>query len=321
MGSAHAFRDKLTMKQALAAAAVPIASFSSLNSPADVRRFAAEVGYPIVVKPREGADSQGIVILRDDAALVRFAAATPNLSGYLAERYVAHELLHCDGVLVGDRLEFAEVWSWSRTMLDVRSVSAPTTAVTLRLDDDRRPEVLELTRRALSALPSPPVTAFHIEFLSTDQGLLVNEAASRVGGGRIQPTLQRLDGVDIVELTARCQTDSRPELVRTHRTAASGGFLLAYDDGTVLGTAPARCPLPGISHYETCLPLASVGQVQVAAPELLLSGVATGPDPASVHTSLTDFHHWFLDSVIRADESRPTAPVRALPPHPTEERP
>ena len=71
MGQAVArnFREKNRMKQVLRAAGLPVAPQALLGSAADARRFIAEVGYPIVVKPPAGLGSQATMRVTDDESL------------------------------------------------------------------------------------------------------------------------------------------------------------------------------------------------------------------------------------------------------------
>ena len=55
LATAERFRDKGVMKQALRDAGLPCARYARLHSAADARKFVAEVGYPVVLKPTPGA--------------------------------------------------------------------------------------------------------------------------------------------------------------------------------------------------------------------------------------------------------------------------
>ena len=50
----HNFRDKARMKDALRAAGLPCARHREILQPQDARDFVAQIGFPIVIKPREG---------------------------------------------------------------------------------------------------------------------------------------------------------------------------------------------------------------------------------------------------------------------------
>jgi hypothetical protein len=304
--SALAYRDKLIMKERLVAAGLPTVPHAQLRDPGDLAAFAEEVGYPVIVKPRTGTGSKGIVQIFDASSAAAFEAeAGERLIGHLAEAFTPHELLHCDGIFVDGRAVFSEAWSWSTTMLEVQDQELPTLAIVLDPGDPRRAELLRLAERTLRALPTPRRTAFHIEFFATATGMLINEAASRVGGGRIQPTLRRLHGIDLVELAARYQVPSSPERLVARPTAANAGFLLVYDTQHAQGFAPVDGLPPGITHYESVLPPVRGAAQDLASTAYLLSGVAVGDSREHVSDQLLKFLTWF-----RA--GRTTAPVSAF---------
>lgn len=294
VASAELFRDKLAMKRRAQTAGIPVVPFAPLGSSDDE---VARLGYPLIVKPRHGADSQGVVVVRDASELARVTTALDDPTAYLAEQYVEHELLHTDGVVVDGELRFFEAWQWSQTLLaSHQDASAPTVALTLDARDPRRAELRDLTRQALLALGAPPVTAFHVEFFATDHGLLLNEAASRIGGARIQPALRRIHGVDLAELTARCTVEPRAAVTLPPPLAPAGGFLLVYGTPDGRTGAPATCPLPGVADYETTVPLAGGDTMNVAHPELVVSATAVGRSRDEVRSRLDDFNDWFVRS-------------------------
>lgn len=63
------FRDKARMKDCFAAAGVPCARHQEVLSPEDAWQFAKSIGYPLVIKPREGAGSVTTYRVDDDAEL------------------------------------------------------------------------------------------------------------------------------------------------------------------------------------------------------------------------------------------------------------
>jgi len=62
-------RDKPSMKEALRQAGVPTAASAAVSSAAGARAFAAQHGYPLILKPRAGAGAAGTMRADDDAGL------------------------------------------------------------------------------------------------------------------------------------------------------------------------------------------------------------------------------------------------------------
>jgi carbamoylphosphate synthase large subunit len=62
-------RDKPAMKEVLREGGVPCARSTAASSAAEVRAFAEEVGYPIIIKPRDGAGASGATRVDSDGEL------------------------------------------------------------------------------------------------------------------------------------------------------------------------------------------------------------------------------------------------------------
>jgi D-alanine-D-alanine ligase-like ATP-grasp enzyme len=69
-------RDKPSMKDVLRAAGIPTAASAAVTSAADVHAFVADIGFPVILKPRTGAGALDTVRVDDtgglDEALGRF---------------------------------------------------------------------------------------------------------------------------------------------------------------------------------------------------------------------------------------------------------
>ena len=62
-------RDKPAMKEALRDAGIPCAQSTRAKTPQDAREFAASVGYPLIIKPPDGAGASGTYRVDDDKRL------------------------------------------------------------------------------------------------------------------------------------------------------------------------------------------------------------------------------------------------------------
>ncbi len=62
-------RDKPSMKEALRQAGVPTAASTAADTADEVRDFARRIGYPLILKPRDGAGALGTTKVSDDTEL------------------------------------------------------------------------------------------------------------------------------------------------------------------------------------------------------------------------------------------------------------
>jgi biotin carboxylase len=65
----HKCRDKFLMKQILAAAGLPVPRFGAFSSFEELQSLAGEIGFPLVIKPRELAGSVGVIKVSNPADL------------------------------------------------------------------------------------------------------------------------------------------------------------------------------------------------------------------------------------------------------------
>ncbi|MFD5520101.1 hypothetical protein [Streptomyces sp. NPDC127066] len=301
--SATAFRDKLVMKRILADAGVPVVRFAPVTHFDDVLRFGADHGYPMVVKPRTGAGSEDVHVLHGEEDLPRLLAAHRELGSddgarLLAETYVEHELIHVDG-LVADgvtRLMWASTQGDS-TCLDVKRGRLLHSCL-LDADDPVLAEAVDLAGRALNALPAPETYLFHVELFRDVRGtLLVNEAASRMGGGMIEHMLQLSFGVSLPEVFVRFLAGGDPAPIPATPRRMAGLALFPPRAGILLDI-PATCPVEGVVTYTRH---AEPGQRLRAARqsvEKIASVLAAGPTRSDVEKSLAATSAWLDRSVV-----------------------
>jgi hypothetical protein len=103
--AAHNFRHKSRMKTVLRDAGLPCARYRLVHGEVEAKVFARETGFPLVVKPPEGAGAQGTHRLDDGAALDEaLALFRPSVERpLLLEEFMAGEEYSFDSVLVRGR--------------------------------------------------------------------------------------------------------------------------------------------------------------------------------------------------------------------------
>jgi hypothetical protein len=99
---ASRFRDKLEMTRLVAEAGLRTPAFADAPDTAAVVRFAALHGWPVIVKPRRGTASRGVVRLDGPADLVGLEDPAPEPR--LVESFCADPIFHVDGLWTGSAL-------------------------------------------------------------------------------------------------------------------------------------------------------------------------------------------------------------------------
>lgn len=297
--SAQAFRDKLHMKNHLRRAGVPVADYGEVGTITDILDFVAEHRYPIVVKPRTAAGSVGVSVLRDETDLERYAERSADLGAddrayLLAEKYIEHELMHVDGIVVDGVCRLV----WPSTFGDTGCLDPmegrPLISTMLEPSDPVFDASVELTHRALAALPSPQTFIFHAEIFNTAGGLVFNEVACRMGGTQIEPTLLRAFGTRLTEVYVRAVADNDPPVLPGTPSAAFGYASVPPRPAVVAGI-PGSCPVEGIVDYHRH---AEVGDVLGSAKlsvDKIATFIAQGADRPEVLKRLEQAVEWFDD--------------------------
>ncbi len=184
-------RDKPAMKEALREAGVPCAQSTGARSAQEVRDFAAEVGYPIIVKPNDAAGAAGTFRCENDDELenaIRESGVEHGHSAAVEEFVEGHEgfydTLCVDGQVVHDFAchYYPNVLEAMRT----RWIS-PQIACTNRIDLADYDEVKDMGKKVIEVL-GITTSATHMEWFSGEKGLKFSEIGCRPPGVGV-PTL------------------------------------------------------------------------------------------------------------------------------------
>lgn len=297
--SAVAFRDKLVMKTMLRQSGVPTARFHRVDTYTDLVLAADDLGYPLVLKPRRGSSSIGIDVIsnRDELDAVsrqRLRQEDDRPAHLLAEEFIRHDLYHVDGLVIHGETPY--IWP-SRMGPPLLIGSGEIRSVTLDATDPLVFDLQRLTQSAIAALPAIDISLFHAEVFRTDDGrLLLNEIASRIGGGRIKASFSLAHGVDLQErfvTTLASGANERSERASArHVPERSGGFLMVPPRPGTVEALPSGDPPAGVEQVRIQV---AVGQRLTAASssvDAIMSVTAAAPTAALLDGVLDSVQEW-----------------------------
>ncbi len=301
--SATAYRDKFRMKSILRSAGIPVADFRKIDAVDDLLAFAEQYGFPLVVKPRRGAGSLGVRVVENFEELCTYAALAPEFrsdgsADLLAEVYIPHELLHVDGAVFENKVIMC--WPSHATYglaFHGRTVNRCTM---FEPQDPMLDEVRDLVERTLVALPTPRVSIFHAEVFATADGeLIVNEIASRMGGGRIKTMLHAAFGINLEEWYVRNAWRHGSPVLSDFPAPLIGAFSLypPPEDG-VLTSAPTECSIPGVFKFRLEVPIGAQLNAPTSISDVIGSATAVASSANEVCAVLDRVDEWFLDSIV-----------------------
>ncbi len=231
-------RDKPAMKEALRNAGVPCAQSDGVDSVEGLRAFADKVGYPLILKPRDGAGASGTYRI-DDADGIASAAAESHLdrghSCAVEEFIEGHEAFY-DTITANGEVVHEFITHYFPGVLEAmrsRWIS-PVFITTNRLDSSSYDEVRELGKKVIDSLEIG-TSATHMEWFYGPKGLKFSEIGCRPPGVGAWDLYCAAHEMDVYTEWARAITGQGPGARPTRRFSAGIINLRPSQDGTISG--------------------------------------------------------------------------------------
>ena len=183
--AAHLCRDKPTMKDVLRQAGIPTAASTAIEDMAGALEFAALVGYPLIVKPRDAAGAAGTHRVDDDEQLRAACGAAgvgDGTSVALEEFVEGHEGFYDTLTISGEVVhEFAS--HYFPNVLEAMRTRwiSPQIIATNRVLEPQYAELREMGRRVIEVL-GLDTSATHMEWFFGPKGLRFSEIGARPPG-------------------------------------------------------------------------------------------------------------------------------------------
>lgn len=295
VAGALAYRDKYLMKSIAAAHGLPTAPMAPAAGVADVARFAAAHGYPVLVKPRDAAACRGVTVIRGEQDL---ALVAPKLD-HLVEAWIDLPLFHVDGLMRDGRVLHCSASRYAMPNLESTRAGLPCASVMLDPAADKRAALLcRLTGDAVRMLPGTPhTTAFHAEFFCDDgDKALLCEIACRPGNTALAEASERAYGYNLYREIFRGQIADAPFDPPVGGPAGLFGWAFFPPRDGVLERLPAAAhpsmlwlevkARPGSSHRRSQAPLDHVAKALFQA------------DPAAADSCLAAVLDWWAEGAV-----------------------
>ncbi|MGX9181927.1 ATP-grasp domain-containing protein [Mesorhizobium sp. BHbdii] len=244
--------DKFAQRQLLADSGVPIPAYRLAANAADVQKSAAEIGFPVILKPAAGSGSSGVRLCRNADELVEHTTyllgekhlwrSSPRI---LVEEFAQGPFYSVD--IMGNEVVGIEAADFERPPHFVfRECIFPAP-----LANDEYKHIADVSLRCLQALGlgwGPT----NVELRWTKRGPVVIEVNPRLPGGA-NPKLVRLAyGVDLINEHIKLVIGEEWELRRRHSHVAAARFLNPDRDGTldwIKGDTRAAA-IPGVAEVK-----------------------------------------------------------------------
>ncbi len=230
-------RDKPAMKEVLRAGGVPCAASTAASSAAEVRAFAEQIGYPLIVKPRDGAGASGASRVDSDAELetaLKALHVDKGRSVAVEEFIEGHEGFFDTLTLKGQVVHEFATHYYPNVLEAMRTRwISPQFIQTNRIDSaPGYAEVKQMGQKVVTLL-GIETSATHMEWFSGPKGLKFSEIGCRPPGVRAWDLYNVGNDMDLYREWAMLIAAGRPSQ-RPSRRLSAGIIALRPDrDGHI----------------------------------------------------------------------------------------
>jgi len=228
--ASHNFRDKARMKDVLRKAGVPCARHALIESAEDARRFVAESGLPVVIKPPDGAGAMGthrVSSVEELESALRISRPAPGRSAVI-EEFVTGQEFSFDTVSIRGRAVWHSLSRYLPAPLQV--VDNPwmqwCVLIPREIDDPLYDDIRRVAFRALEVLGMRTGLSHMEWFRRPDGSVMVSEVGARPPGAQITSLISYAHDVEFT-----------PPL---RRFAAGCAYLRGQGSGRVRGVRGIR---------------------------------------------------------------------------------
>ncbi len=232
-------RDKPSMKEALRSAGIPCARSIGASSLEEVVAFAKEAGFPLILKPRDGAGASGTVRVASLADIEREAPRFGLGSGgsIAVEQFIeGHEGFY-DTISIGGQVVHDFVSHYYPNVLEAMRTRwiSPQFIATNRVESVPAYAQLRRLGECVNSALDVGTTATHMEWFYGPRGLTFSEIGCRPPGVRAWDLYCVGNDVDLYREWANAIVHRRPGARLSRRFAAGLIALRPNCDGLITG--------------------------------------------------------------------------------------
>ncbi|MGL5379968.1 ATP-grasp domain-containing protein [Clostridium sp.] len=223
--SSFQFRDKYLMKDALKDS-IKVPKFEKVNSVLDIEDFIKKNDFPVVIKPRLGAGSIGVKVVRCREELRNYYKNN-NIYNLMIEEFVDGEMYHVDGLYKSGCILLSVPSKYINTCLSFEQ-GKYLGSYMLEKSNPKYDKLNEKVKIVLDSIETPKhAIAFHVEFFIDSNGeVVLCEIASRIGGGMIQEAIEYSYNIDLLSESIKGQIFLSSELEVDYKKMKYSGWVI-----------------------------------------------------------------------------------------------
>lgn len=230
-------RDKPAMKEVLREAGVPCAASTGASTADEARAFAAEVGYPLILKPRDAAGAAGTYRVDDDEQLEQAIVSCSLDRGAptaIEEFVEGHEAFY-DTLCVDGRVVHEFVSHYYPGVLEAMRTRwiSPQIVTSNRLEQEPEYEQVRSMAAKVNQVLGIDTTPTHMEWFFGPKGLRFSEIGCRPPGVRVWDLYGAANDLDLYLEWARLIVHGDTPARASRARSAAMIALRPSADGTI----------------------------------------------------------------------------------------
>ncbi len=236
------FRDKQLMKDRVAAAGLRVPRARRVRSAKEGRAAAAEIGFPVIIKPISGAGSADTYKVEGTRELEGVLPLLGHIDEAIVEEFIEGEEHTYDTVCLGGQPVYESVMQYLPNAIEMRSAEwiSPVQITVRDLGQPRLAGGLALGRKVLGALGMGDGMT-HMEWFLTRSGeAIFGEIACRPGGACVVDQMNYTSDIDLFREWARVVTAGRFEAPVARKYNVAVVFKRAQGQGRITGIVGLR---------------------------------------------------------------------------------
>ena len=223
--------DKAQLKSALQDAGINTPRYQVVANPAEAQRFAAEIGFPMVLKSSSGSGALATFVIHSEDDLRNVT----ELGAFIAETFVAGRELCIDTITINGEPQFYSVCCYQPSILEaVEDTATQWCCVMPRdIDSDEYSEFIAQGLKAIKALGIENAMTHMEGFIDTHGCSWFTDATLRPAGARIAPMLAHAYDINPYRAWARVAVEGAFDGPWERKYAVGTIFLRGLGSGSV----------------------------------------------------------------------------------------
>ncbi len=234
--AANNFRDKSVMKTVLREAGIPCARHQLVETIEQGHDFSNEIGFPLIVKPPDGAGAQGTFRCEDSQQFTDCLdhVNPTSLKPSVIEEFIVGKELSFDSICLDGKLIWSSISHYSPTPLEVIREPWIQWCVMIPREADlpQYGPIHQIAQSALSALGMQTGLSHMEWFLRKDGTIAVSEVGCRPPGAQFTSLVSWAHDFDLYQAWAKLVIHGQFEIPK-RKFAAGAAYLRGMGTGQV----------------------------------------------------------------------------------------